>query len=203
MDSGPTASAASRIDPADKTGNTLYVGTGETNQPNNSGAGTGLYRSTDGGDSWTRIPTMITDPAVSATPIDFTSTRGISTVVIDPGNTQTVYVATTSAMLGMTSVRGGQSQITGTVQPRVGLYKTDNRGQSWTLIWTPPQAPVIPFNPNIGVGVGDTMFGVRHVKLDPRNSRDRVCRGLEQRHLSLRPITGEMATRPSSPSSRR
>lgn len=158
------------IDPGDKTGNTLYVGTGETNQPNNSGAGTGLYRSTNGGDSWTRIPTMITDPAVASTPIDFTSTRGISAVAIDPANTQTVYVATTSAMLGMTAVRGGQSQVTGSVQPRVGLYKTDDRGQSWTLIWIPPQAPIIPFNPNIGVGVGDTMFGVRHVKLDPRNS---------------------------------
>ena len=158
------------VDPADKTGNTLYVGTGETNQPNNSGAGTGLYRSTNGGDTWTRIPTMISDPAVSASPIDFTSTRGISTVVIDPKNTQTVYVATASAMLGMTGVRGGQSQTTGYVQPRVGLYKTENRGASWTLIWTPPREPSIPANPHIGVGVGDTMFGVRHVKLDPRNS---------------------------------
>ena len=158
------------IDPSDKTGNTLYVGTGETNQPNNSGAGTGLYRSTDGGDSWARIPTMISDPAVAPTPIDFTSTRGISTVVIDPKNTQTLYVATASAMLGMTSVRGGQSQVTGYVQPRVGLYKTDNRGQSWTLLWTPPQAPVVPANPHIGAGVGDTMFGVRHVKLDPRDA---------------------------------
>ena len=158
------------IDPGDKTGNTLYVGTGETNQPNNSGAGTGLYRSSDGGDTWTRIPTMITDAAVSAAPIDFTSTRGISTVAIDPANPKTLYVATASAMLGMTGVRGGQSQVTGTPQPRVGLYKTDNRGESWTLIWTPPQAPIVPFNPNIGAGVGDTMFGVRHVKLDPRNS---------------------------------
>jgi len=156
-------------DPNDRFGNTVYVGTGETNTPNNSGAGTGLYRSTDGGDNWTRIPTMILDTAVQQEPIDFTSTRGISTVVIEPGNSQVIYVATTTAMLGMTAVRGGQSQVTGYPQPRVGLYKTTNRGQSWTLIWTPPLDPVIPANPNLGVGASDTMSGVRHVKLDPKD----------------------------------
>ena len=51
------------VDPNDRFGATIYVGTGETNTPSNSGAGTGLYRSTDGGDNWTRISTMITDPA--------------------------------------------------------------------------------------------------------------------------------------------
>ena len=158
-------------DPGDRTGNTIYVGTGETNQPNNSGAGTGVYRSNDGGDHWTRMPTMITDTAVSPSPIDFTFTRGISTVVVDPTDSRTIYVATTSAMLGMTAVRGGQTQTTGYVQPRVGLYKTQNQGSSWTLIWVPPLDPVIPPNPNIGAGVGDTMFGVRHVKLDPRDSQ--------------------------------
>ena len=159
------------LDPNDRSGNTIFVGTGETNQPNNSGAGTGLYRSTDGGDRWTRVPTMIVDAAVSPSPIDFTFSRGISTVVIDPGSSQTIYVATTSAMFGMTSVRGGQSQITGTPQPRVGLYRTENGGQTWTLIWVPPLEPVIPPNPHLGVGVGDTMFGVRHVKLDPKDPR--------------------------------
>jgi hypothetical protein len=159
------------VDPNDPSGDTIYVGTGETNQPNNSGAGTGVYRSTNGGDRWTRLSTMILDPAVSAAPIDFTFSRGISTVVIEPGRPQAIYVATTSAMFGMTAVRGGQSQITGMPQPRVGLYKTENGGQTWSLIWVPPLDPVIPPNPHLGVGVGDTMFGVRDVKLDPRDPR--------------------------------
>lgn len=166
---GTNSIGALAVDPNDKLGNTIFVGTGETNQPNNSGAGTGLYRSKDSGDSWTRISTMIVDPVVQPGAIDFTSTRGISTVVVEPGNSQVIYVATTSAMLGMTGVRGGQSQITGYPQPRVGLYRTTDGGKSWTLLWLPPLDPIVPLNPNIGVGVGDTMFGVRHVKLDPRN----------------------------------
>jgi hypothetical protein len=157
------------LDPNDPTGNTIFVGTGETNTPANSGAGTGVYRSVDGGDNWTRLSTIIADPTVAATPIDFTSTRGISAVVVEPGHAQTIYVATTSAMLGMTAVRGGQSQLTGYVQPRVGLYKTADGGMTWTLIWVPPLDPVIPANPNITIGAGDTMFGVREVKLDPRD----------------------------------
>ena len=159
------------LDPNDPGGDTIYVGTGETNSPQNSGAGTGLYRSIDGGDHWTRVSTNILDPSVASTPIDFTSTRGISTVVVEPGKPRTIYVGTATAMLGMTGVRGGQSQITGYPQPRVGLYKTDDGGETWTLAWTPPLDPVIPFNPNRTVGQGDTMIGVRLVRLDPKDPR--------------------------------
>lgn len=157
------------IDPNDSTGNTIYVGTGETNTPQNSGAGNGLYRSPDGGDHWTRVSTTILDPVVSGSPIDFTSTRGISSIAVEPGNPRVVYVATTTAILGMTAVRGGQSEVTGYTQPRVGLYKTQDGGATWTLIWVPPLDPVVPSNPNEALGASDTMSGVRLVKLDPRN----------------------------------
>lgn len=166
---GTNSIGALALDPNDRSARTIFVGTGEPNQPNNSAAGTGLFKSTDGGDRWTRINTIVVDPAVSPSPMDFTATRGISTVVIEPGNSQTIYVATTTAMYGMTAVRGGQSQVTGTPQPRTGLYKTDNGGATWSLIWVPPLAPILPVNPHLGVGVSDTMTGVRHVKLDPRN----------------------------------
>ena len=126
---GTNSIGALAVDPNDRFGNTILVGTGETNTPNNSGAGTGLYRSTDGGDTWTRISTMIVDPVVQASAIDFTSTRGISTVVVEPGNSQVIYVATTTAMLGMTGVRGGQSQTTGYPQPRVRPVQDDRSRQ--------------------------------------------------------------------------
>ena len=126
--SAPTTSAASRSIRTTRAATRSTSAPAKRTRRNNSGAGTGLYRSTDGGDRWTRIPTIILDPAVSPSPIDFTSTRGISTVVVEPGNPQTIYVATTTAMLGMTAVRGGQTQTTGYPQPRVGLYKTDNGG---------------------------------------------------------------------------
>src|SRR5678810_1286645 len=74
-------------------------------------------------------------------------------------------------MLGMTAVRGGQSQRTGYPQPRLGLYKTSDGGSTWSLIWTPPLDPVVPPNPNATPGQGDTMIGVRSIKLDPRDSR--------------------------------
>lgn len=157
------------LDPNDRTNRTIYVGTGETNTPQNSNAGTGLYKSLNGGDTWTRVSTTIVDPAVAPTPIDFTITRGISTIVIEPGRPQTMYVATTTAMLGMTAVRGGQSTTTGYPQPRVGLYKTDNAGASWTLIWVPPLSPTASQTDQLNPGASDTMMGVRHVKLDPRN----------------------------------
>ncbi len=187
------------LDPNDRGANTIYVGTGETNQPNNSNAGTGLYRSADGGDTWERVPTMVVDPVVSPSPIDFTMTRGISTVVIEPGHAQTIYVATTTAMLGMTGVRGGQSQTTGYPQPRTGLYKTENGGVTWTLLWVPPLEPVLPVNPHLTPGVADTMVGVRHVKLDPRNPRTiyasawnnaihRSAPSLESGEVSFKPV---------------
>ena len=170
--SAPTTSAASRIDPNDESGDTIYVGTGETNAPQNSGAGTGLYRSTDGGDRWTRVPTNILDTTVSPSPIDFTSTRGISSIAVEPGSPRTIYVATTTAMLGMS---GGPRR----AEPDHGIPAAARRPlQDGRTAATRGRCsgcrrsiPSIPANPNRSVGAGDTMIGVRLVKLDPKDPR--------------------------------
>ena len=44
------------LDPNDSTGRTLWVGTGEANASGDSGAGVGVYKSTDGGDDVDRSP---------------------------------------------------------------------------------------------------------------------------------------------------
>ncbi len=41
------------VDPNDPSGNTIYAGTGEANASGDSAAGVGLYKSTNGGDTWT------------------------------------------------------------------------------------------------------------------------------------------------------
>jgi hypothetical protein len=43
------------VDPNDPKGRTLYVGTGEANASAVSAAGVGIYKSTDGGNDWTKI----------------------------------------------------------------------------------------------------------------------------------------------------
>src|SRR5205807_1747601 len=43
------------FDPNDPSGKTLYAGTGEPNGSSDSEAGVGLYKSTDGGKSWTLV----------------------------------------------------------------------------------------------------------------------------------------------------
>ena len=43
------------LDPSDPTGNIVYVGTGEPNGSGDSNAGLGIYKSTDGGNTWTHL----------------------------------------------------------------------------------------------------------------------------------------------------
>src|SRR5262249_57104821 len=69
------------FDPNDPKGKTLYAGTGEPNGSGDSEAGVGLYKSTDGGKSWTLVagstastapreaPTVGTCPAAAGPPI--------------------------------------------------------------------------------------------------------------------------------------
>ena len=53
---GINAAGSVYLDPNDPSGNTVYVGTGEANIcASGCVAGAGLYRSTDGGDTWTKL----------------------------------------------------------------------------------------------------------------------------------------------------
>ena len=82
----------------------VWVGTGESNNMRSSSWGTGVYKSTDGGKTWSgaMLPTS----------------QHIGRIVIDPRDPNVVYVAA----LGPLWASGGER----------GLYKTSDGGKTWT-----------------------------------------------------------------------
>ena len=85
---------------------TVYVGTGESNMRNSVSVGNGLYKTTDGGDNWTKI--------------GLDSTEHISKIVIDPRNPDVIYVAAPGALWSDSKHRG--------------LYKSADGGKTWNKI---------------------------------------------------------------------
>ena len=136
------------IDPTDSSGNTIYAGTGEPNASADSGAGQGIYKSTDGGNSWSYVSGST-----------FAINRSIGSVVIDPTNSNTIYVGTTRGVRGFSGVIGGA---TGNPPPgtgqNVGLYKSVDGGNTFSEIFDGPA--------NVPGGFSE---GVNQVALDPTN----------------------------------
>ncbi len=90
------------ISPTDS--NTIWVGTGEANGRNSSSWGNGVYKSTDGGSSWTCM--------------GLKETQEIGRIVIDPKNPNTIYVAAAGALWGPNKERG--------------IYQTTDGGKTWS-----------------------------------------------------------------------
>jgi len=84
----------------------LYVGTGESNMRNSVSIGDGMYKSTDGGDNWKRI--------------GLDSTEHISKVVLNPLNSNEIYVAVPGPLWSDSKHRG--------------LYKSNDGGSTWNKI---------------------------------------------------------------------
>lgn len=85
----------------------IYAGTGESNMRNSVSIGDGFYRSTDGGENWTRTGGL-------------DSTEHISKVVLDPANPGVIYVAAPGALWGNSKHRG--------------LYKSTDGGKTFEKI---------------------------------------------------------------------
>ena len=111
------------IDPNDPSGNTLYVGTGEANASGGSAARASAS---------TSRPTAATPgPARSARQVQ--PPRRSGPIAVKPGDPNTIYVGTTRAVRGVSSVTGGG--VSGHPgAPQWGLYKSTNGGASWTFI---------------------------------------------------------------------
>ncbi len=84
----------------------IWVGTGEANIFRSSHAGCGIYKSTDAGKTWKNM--------------GLENTNTIARIVINPKNTDIIYVAA-----------GGNEW---TANPDRGVYKTTNGGKSWEKV---------------------------------------------------------------------
>src|SRR6266446_4464161 len=84
----------------------VWVGTGEANDRNSSDWGDGVYRSTDGGETWQSV--------------GLKESRTIARIVVDPKKPDVAYVAA----MGNLWADGGER----------GLFKTTDAGKTWKLV---------------------------------------------------------------------
>src|SRR4029079_4433993 len=81
----------------------VFVGTGESNNRQSTSWGDGIYKSTDGGKTYTNI--------------GLKASKHINRIVIDPRNNDVVWVAATGPLFGS----GGER----------GIFKTTDGGKTW------------------------------------------------------------------------
>jgi len=84
----------------------VWVGTGESWTRNSVSIGDGIYKSTDGGETWTNM--------------GLPNSERITRIVVDPKDGNTVYACVPGKLWSDSADRG--------------LYKTTDAGQSWSLI---------------------------------------------------------------------
>ena len=169
--------------------NTLYAGTGEPNASADSEAGFGIYKSTDGGDTWihlaanTSVPAgsgvdctcavghggMRTAPAYSGPAFDG---RAIGSVIIDPNNVNTIYVGSVRAARGISSVISGGVVTLAPGLPPYGFWKSTDGGANFTLLNYQDACinPDLPGDAGIIQASFGSTRGVHAVALDPHSA---------------------------------
>lgn len=85
---------------------TIYVGTGEADMRSDIAYGNGVYKSTDGGKSWTHL--------------GLSDTKQIGSIVIDPQNANIAYVAALGHPYAANAERG--------------VFKTMDGGRTWSKV---------------------------------------------------------------------
>jgi Two component regulator propeller len=139
-------------DPNDLTGQTVYVGTGEPNGSGDSEAGVGLFKSTDGGQTWSPVtgstaanaPCAEDSGATSVCPV--ATGRSIGAIAIDAdGN---IWIGTDVARHGSSSVNGGR--FTPPDAAQVGVYESTDGGTTFDDSEIMTQDVVDPASPSGG-----------------------------------------------------
>lgn len=114
------------LDPNDPD-KTIYVGTGETWTRNSVSVGDGLYKSIDGGANWNKI--------------GLENSERIANIIINPKNSNEIYVAVLGALWSDSDERG--------------VYKSTDAGKTWNkILYVNPKTgcadlAMDPKNPNI------------------------------------------------------
>ncbi|HEX6315614.1 MAG TPA: hypothetical protein VFZ73_12180, partial [Gemmatimonadaceae bacterium] len=107
FDQGPSFTLCCvAIDP--KNSNVLWLGTGENHSQRSAHFGDGVYKSTDAGKTWARV--------------GLETSEHIGRIVVDPRNSNVVYVAAQGPLFSP----GGER----------GLYKTTDGGRTWNAVLT-------------------------------------------------------------------
>jgi photosystem II stability/assembly factor-like uncharacterized protein len=102
---GQRVSSIGSVAVAPTDANIVWVGTGESNNLRSSSWGEGIYKSTDGGATWTHM--------------GLRTSQHLPRIVIHPTNPDIVYVAAMGPLWGS----GGER----------GLYRTSDGGRTWQL----------------------------------------------------------------------
>jgi photosystem II stability/assembly factor-like uncharacterized protein len=131
---------------------TIYVGSGEADMRSDIAYGNGMYKSTDGGRSWTHI--------------GLDDTRQIGAVAIDPRDANVVYVAALGHQYGPNSERGVFKTTDGGRTWNKVLYKDENTGAIslamdpqhpdtvYAALWQTRRPPWNTYPPSNGPGSG-------------------------------------------------
>ncbi len=170
-------------------GETIWVGTGENNSSRSSYAGNGIYRSTDGGETWEHRGLQ--------------GTQRTGRIVLHPDNPQVLWVAAAGALYSP--------------NPERGVYKSSDGGASWEkVLFVDDETGAIdliidPNNPDVlyaatwhrarrawnfvesGAGSGiykTTDGGANWTKLNTENSGFPVGDGVGRIGLAIHPSTG-------------
>jgi hypothetical protein len=178
------------IDPTDPTGNTLYAGTGESHASADSEAGFGIYKTTDGGNTWTHLAAHTDVPAGSGVDCDAVfgvppgtfgfqtapaysgpafDGRAISSIIIDQNNPNLLYVGSTRAVRGVSSVLSGGVVSLAPGLPPYGIWKSTDGGANFTLLNYQDVClnPTLPGSAGIIQASFGSTRGVNRVEFDP------------------------------------
>jgi len=105
----------------------IYVGTGETWTRNSVSIGDGLYKSLDGGNNWKKI--------------GFENSERISNIIVNPNNSNEIYVGVLGALWSDSDERGVYKSIDGGISWKKILYLNESTGCA--------DLTIDPKNPNV------------------------------------------------------